>query len=199
MGQLNKPSVYTPDDLAAGRLPDGPVLVYDFDNYYMGGLVAEYLADRGLKVSYATPAGHASAWTFMTNEQPFVHRALHERNVDVSTQTLLKDFDGNSARLENIFTAAASAMEVRSVVIVGHRQPCDEVYQDLDGTEKMSLPMPASSRSNASVTHWPPAPSCTPCIPVTSTHNSSITSADRAICAISRLPNTRREMFTRGW
>jgi len=131
VGQLNKPSVYTPDDLAAGITPDGPVLVYDFDNYYMGGLVAEYLADQGLKVSYATPAGHASAWTFMTNEQPFVHRALHDHNIDVSTQTLLMDFDGKDARLENIFTGAARTMEVRSVVIVGHRHPCDEVYQDL--------------------------------------------------------------------
>ena len=131
VGQLNQPSVYTPDDLAAGLLPDGPVLVYDFDNYYMGGLVAEYLAERGLKVSYATPAGHASAWTFMTNEQPYVHRALHARNVDVSTQTLLKDFDGHSANLANIFTAAASSIEVRSVVIVGHRQPRDEVFHDL--------------------------------------------------------------------
>ncbi len=101
----------------------------------MGGLVAEYLADQGLKVSYATPAGHASAWTFMTNEQPFVHRALHDRNVDVSTQTLLMDFDGQSARLENIFTGAASEMKVQSVVIVGHRQPRDEVYQELMAKE----------------------------------------------------------------
>jgi dimethylamine/trimethylamine dehydrogenase len=131
VGRLDGPAVYTPDDLAAGRLPEGPVLVYDFDNYYMGGLVAEHLAGLGLKVSYATPAGHASAWTFMTNEQPYVHRALHERNVDVATQMLLKRFDGNSARLENIFTAAAQTRDVRSVVIVGHRQPCDEVYHGL--------------------------------------------------------------------
>ncbi|MGA9573302.1 MAG: FAD-dependent oxidoreductase [Lysobacterales bacterium] len=131
VGRLNGPSVFTPDDLAAGRLPQGPVLVYDFDNYYMGGLVAEYLADRGLKVSYATPAGHASAWTFMTNEQPYVHRALHERNIDVTTQILLKDFDGHSACLENIFTSAAQTLEVRSVVVVGHRQPCDDVYHEL--------------------------------------------------------------------
>ena len=131
VGQLNKPSVYTPDDLAAGHVPAGPVLVYDFDNYYMGGLVAEYLADQGLKVSYATPAGHASAWTFMTNEQPYVHRALHERNIDITTMSLLKDFDGQKVRLENIFTGAAHSLEVQSVVIVGHRQPRDEIYQEL--------------------------------------------------------------------
>jgi dimethylamine/trimethylamine dehydrogenase len=131
VGQLDKPLVFTPDDLAAGRLPEGPVLVYDFDNYYMGGVIAEHLAGQGLKVSYATPAGHASAWTFMTNEQPYVHRALHDRNIDITTQVILKDFDGQRAHLGNIFTDAAIHVEVRSVVIVGHRQPCDEVYQAL--------------------------------------------------------------------
>ncbi|MGI9287961.1 MAG: NAD(P)-binding protein, partial [Pseudomonadales bacterium] len=69
-GQLDMPEVYTPDDLAAGVVPVGPVLIYDFDNYYLGGVIAEHLANQGLKVSYATPAGHASAWTIMTNEQP---------------------------------------------------------------------------------------------------------------------------------
>lgn len=36
-GTLEDKNVYTPDDLAAGVEPGGPVLVYDFDNYYLGG------------------------------------------------------------------------------------------------------------------------------------------------------------------
>jgi dimethylamine/trimethylamine dehydrogenase len=36
-GELKGPGVYTPDDLAAGKVPRGPILVYDFDNYYLGG------------------------------------------------------------------------------------------------------------------------------------------------------------------
>lgn len=131
VGKLEKKRVYTPNDLAAGRVPEGPVLVYDFDNFYMGGLVAEFLADKGLEVSYATPTGHASAWTVMTNEQPFVHQALHNKNVDVKTLMLLKGFDDDVARLENIFTGAPSLLEVRSVVIVGHREPVDGVYHEL--------------------------------------------------------------------
>ena len=131
VGRLNMPGVYTPDDLANGLLPEGPVLVYDFDNYYMGGVVAEHLAENGLQVSYATSAGHASAWTIMTNELPFVHQALHDRGIGVSTQMLLKGFDKQSARLEDIFTGAPSVLEVCSVVIVGHRRPDDTVYNQL--------------------------------------------------------------------
>jgi len=130
-GELNRPDVYTPDDLAAGLVPEGPVLVYDFDNYYLGGVVAESLAQQGLQVSYATPAGHASAWTIMTNELPYVHQALEKRDVEVHTQALLTDFDGVRARLTNIFTARASLLAVKSVVIVGLRLPNDGLYQRL--------------------------------------------------------------------
>ena len=131
-GELTGDRVYTPDDLAAGRVPEGPVLVYDFDNYYLGGVIAESLARRGLDVSYATPAGHASAWTIMTNEQPFVHQALHEHNVTVSTQVLLEGFDGASATLKNIFTDKAEMVEACSVVIVGLRLPSDALYHQLE-------------------------------------------------------------------
>jgi dimethylamine/trimethylamine dehydrogenase len=68
----------------------------------------------------------------MTNEQPFVHRALHEHNVAISTQVLLGEFDGRSATLNNIFTGKAETAEVRSVVIVGLRLPNDELYHQLE-------------------------------------------------------------------
>ncbi len=35
VGELDGPGVYTPDDLAAGVVPQGPVVVFDFDNYYL--------------------------------------------------------------------------------------------------------------------------------------------------------------------
>ncbi|MFT5571606.1 MAG: dimethylamine/trimethylamine dehydrogenase [Cryomorphaceae bacterium] len=131
LGQLDQPGVYTPDDLAAGCLPEGPVLVYDFDNYYLGGVIAESLAIQGLDVSYATPAGHASAWTIMTNEQPFVHKALEKCNIGVTTQALLTSFDGAQAALENIFTNAPSQVTAKSIVIVGLRLPNEDLYKSL--------------------------------------------------------------------
>ncbi len=131
LGELNQPGVYTPDDLAAGKVPEGPVLVYDFDNYYMGGAIAESLARQGLSVSYATPAGHASAWTIMTNEQPFVHQALDKYKVDIHTQMLLGNFNGTRATLNNIFTQQAKELAVKSIVIAGLRLPNDTLYQNL--------------------------------------------------------------------
>ncbi|MDG2327401.1 MAG: NAD(P)-binding protein [Halioglobus sp.] len=130
-GELKGPGVYTPDDLAAGKVPRGPILVYDFDNYYLGGAIAESLAGQGMSVTYATPAGHASAWTIMTNEQPFVHQNLHKLGVDITTQALLDSFEAGLATLSNIFTGELSTVEVSSVVIVGLRLPADDLYQSL--------------------------------------------------------------------
>ena len=40
------PTSSRPDDIAAGAKLEGPVVVYDFDNYYMGSVLAEHLARR---------------------------------------------------------------------------------------------------------------------------------------------------------
>ncbi len=48
--------VFTPDDLMAGRLPEGArVLLYDDDHYYMGGVLAELLVRAGRRVILPPP------------------------------------------------------------------------------------------------------------------------------------------------
>ena len=129
--QLATPGVYTPEDVFAGRVRGGRVLVFDYDNYYLGGVIAEQLARDGAKVTYATPAGQASAWTFMTNELPFVYQALGEQDVEVLTTTNLDDFDGACARLSNLFNRQPLERAVDSVVVVGLRLPNLELYEAL--------------------------------------------------------------------
>lgn len=131
VGRLDHSQAFTPDDIANGRLPEGPTLVFDFDNYYMGGVLAEHLAAQGIAVSYATPAGQASAWTIMTNELPLVHRALSKRQVQVMTLTTLKAFDGEAATLSHLFTGEESRVPCRSVLIVGLRMPRGELFDAL--------------------------------------------------------------------
>ena len=128
---LITPQVYTPEDVYTHQVAGDRLLVFDFDNYYLGGVIAEHLAEQGHQVTYATPAGHASAWTFMTNELPFVYRALAARNVAIHTSTNLMDFDGRRAMLQNLFNAVPTELDVDGLVIVGHREPRDELYQTL--------------------------------------------------------------------
>ena len=138
LGALAGAEVYTPDDIAEGIIPQGKTLVYDFDNYYLGGVLAEHLAKLGSSVEYATPAGHASAWTIMTNEQPYVHQALYALGVAIHTQTLLTGFEQSSVSLANIFTGHTSAIDFNSVVLVGLRLPDNKLYdQIMDAKESV--------------------------------------------------------------
>jgi dimethylamine/trimethylamine dehydrogenase len=129
--ELDVPGVYTPDDVAAGATLEAPVVVFDFDNYYLGGALAEHLAAAGGPVSYVTPAGHASAWTIMTNEQPQVHRALARAKVALHTLSRVDAFDGATATVRNQFTDAETRLPCRSLLIVGLRRPNDALYHAL--------------------------------------------------------------------
>ncbi|MDO7655929.1 MAG: NAD(P)-binding protein, partial [Paracoccaceae bacterium] len=68
--------IYTPDDLMAGDVPLGDVLLYDDDHYYMGGVLAELLVQKGAKVTLVTPSAYVSDWTNNTLEQATIHRRL---------------------------------------------------------------------------------------------------------------------------
>ena len=131
VGELNAPAVYTPDDLAGGAVLAEPIVVFDFDNYYMGSLIAEQLARKVGRVTYVTPAGHAAAWGIMTNEQPQVHRALANAGVEVVTLTRICGLEGEEAVAANLFTGAESRLPCRSLVIVGARRANDELYAAL--------------------------------------------------------------------
>jgi dimethylamine/trimethylamine dehydrogenase len=131
VGELDGPAVYTPDDLAAGVVPQGPVVVFDFDNYYLGGAIAEQLAKSVGDVTYVTPAGNASAWTFMTNELPLVHRALVKAGVPIHTLQRVTAFDGESVTLADVYSGTEKRLACRSLVMVGVRVPRDELYQTL--------------------------------------------------------------------
>jgi dimethylamine/trimethylamine dehydrogenase len=133
VGSLESARVYTPDDLAEGLIPEGPVAVFDFDNYYLGSAIAEDLARKVHEVTYITTAGHASAWTIMTNELPLVHRALVRAGVTIRTLERVTGFDGERLALASVFggTTVETQLPCRSVVIVGVRQPHDELARAL--------------------------------------------------------------------
>jgi dimethylamine/trimethylamine dehydrogenase len=130
-GELQGANVFTPDDIAAGARLADPVVVYDFDNYYMGSVLAEQFAKEGHSVSYVTPAGHASAWAIMSNEQPQIHRALFAAGVSVHTLSRVTAFDDGAVVLARQFTDSAARLECGALVIVGARFANDALHGEL--------------------------------------------------------------------
>lgn len=128
---LDAPRVYTPDDIAAGTIPEGPVAVFDYDNYYLGSAIAEHLATHGRAVTYITTAGSAAAWGFMTNEQPLVHQSFARKGIALRTLEIVTGFDGEELRLAQIFSAEERRIPARSLVIVGYRASGSALYDAL--------------------------------------------------------------------
>jgi dimethylamine/trimethylamine dehydrogenase len=130
-GELAGPDVFTPDDVAAGAHLAGPVVVYDYDNYYMGSVLAEHLAREGHSVSYVTPAGHPSAWSIMSNEQPQVHRALFACGIALHTLARVVGFARGELHLERQFTNVPLVLPCGSLIIVGARLAEDTLQRAL--------------------------------------------------------------------
>ena len=152
------PRIYTPDDLATGLIPEGPVAVFDFDTYYLGTAVAEDLAAKGLQVTYITTTGTAAAWSFMTNEQPLIHQALARRNITLRTLEIVTGFDGETLSLAQIFSGAARTIPARSLVIVGQRAGGAALHTaleaaDLTGAGIQSLHLTGDANAPGAIAH----------------------------------------------
>ena len=47
--------VYTPDDIMNGKKLEGPIVIFDDDHYYIGGVIAEKMRAEGHEVTIVTP------------------------------------------------------------------------------------------------------------------------------------------------
>ena len=152
------PRIYTPEDIAAGVAIEGPVAVFDFDNYYVGSAIAEALAARGLAVSYVTTAGTAAAWGVMTNELSLVHGAFHKAGIAYRTLEMVTGFDGSTLELAQIFSGARSTIAARSLVIVGQRAGGSALHEalaaaDLAAAGIRSLALTGDANAPGAIVH----------------------------------------------
>ena len=125
-------AVLTPDDLMAGQLPPGSdVLLYDDDHYYLGGVLAEWLVQKGYRVTLATPAADVSNWTHATLEQARIQKRLLELGVAIQAHRGLVEIAVGSATLRCVYTGRDSQQLADAVVLVTARLPDDALYQSL--------------------------------------------------------------------
>ena len=125
------PNVFTPDDLMSGKLPTGRVLIYDDDHYYMGGVLAELLAQNGCEVTIATPAPSVSYWTQFTLEMDKIHARLRRLGVTLLPQHLLTCIAPAAVTVKQTITAAESTLPADAVLLVTDRIPNDGLYREL--------------------------------------------------------------------
>jgi dimethylamine/trimethylamine dehydrogenase len=128
--------VFTPDDLMDCKL-QSPVVIYDFDYYYMGGLIAEYISDLGHEVTIITPFENVSPWSFMSNEVNAIKAKMHEKNIKTITEHRISEFKNESLTLTHKVTKEIMEVDRRSLVIVGMRLPFDSLFKELSANQSL--------------------------------------------------------------
>jgi dimethylamine/trimethylamine dehydrogenase len=126
---------FTPDDLMAGKLPKGNVLLYDDDHYYMGGVLAELLVKNGNRVSFVTPSIRVSDWSYNTLEQAFIQKRLIDLGVEIHVTRGLVAIGRDHAEVGCTYSGRASQLACDAVVLVTARLPNDVLYLELKARE----------------------------------------------------------------
>jgi dimethylamine/trimethylamine dehydrogenase len=129
---FDKANVYTPDDLMAGRAPsEGPVIIWDDDHYYMGGVLAELCRARGLEVTIVTPASIVSAWTVNTLESLPIAKRIARLGIEVITYANVAGFTDGKVRLVSQLTGEITERSAVALVTITARMPADSLYEQL--------------------------------------------------------------------
>ena len=137
--------IFTPDDIMAGNLPDGRIVVYDDDHYYMGTVVAELLRREGREVVLMTPEDVISAWGAYTTDRWRAQTRLMEMGVELSVSRGLTSFDGAQLISHCTYTGRETKQLADALVLVTARTPNDTLYYDLQSHAACELGSPLKS------------------------------------------------------
>jgi dimethylamine/trimethylamine dehydrogenase len=124
--------VLSPDDLMDGkRPPEGPVLIYDDDGYYMASVLSDLLRDAGHDVIVATPETQVAQWTQHTLEQEKIESRMAEGGVSMLTRHTLTAVGETTVGLRDDLNRKDVTLDCAGIVMVTARLPNDGLWQEL--------------------------------------------------------------------
>ncbi len=126
-----KENIFSPDDIMAGRLPEGPALLFDDDRYYMASVLAERLALAGVSLALATPTDSFFPWGGYTYDRWRARTRLMELGVTLHPAQNLTAFGPEGAVLTCAYSGTQTQIAATSLVLVTARTPNDALYHDL--------------------------------------------------------------------
>jgi dimethylamine/trimethylamine dehydrogenase len=125
--------VLTPDDIMEGKMPPpGRVLIYDDDQIYLAGVLADHLLAAGHEVTFVTPAPIVSPWTQNTLEQARIQRALIENGVDIRTNRALTSI-GAGCQIACTYSGRVEDVACDAVLLVTERARETALFDALQG------------------------------------------------------------------
>jgi dimethylamine/trimethylamine dehydrogenase len=124
--------VYTPDDIMNGKKLEGPVVVFDDDHYYIGGVIAEKMRADGNEVTIVTPLMELSRWTEYTLEVEKIQSQILSQGIRLIKDHNIVSIGDNSIEIANVYhDTIRENLSYQSLILATSRIPNDALYQEL--------------------------------------------------------------------
>lgn len=135
LAKLDKARTFTPDSVLSGRLDltqdTGPLLIYDDDRFYLGGVLAEWAVKQGRPVTLVTPSPIVSPWSENTLEQVRIQKRLLQLGVKLLTGHRFASMDEHSVVVECVYSANPQTLACSALLLVTARLPNDQLWHAL--------------------------------------------------------------------
>ena len=132
---VDNPAVFTPDDIMDGRLPDGPVALYDDDYFHTGSVIAEALRKAEREVFYVTPDDTIASWSAHTLDYRHIQWRMAELGVEQVVSHSVTGFTDGRLSLEHAWSGKPHTLDCAAVVTITARLPDDALYRAVAACE----------------------------------------------------------------
>jgi len=124
----------TPDDIMEGhRPPDGPVVIFDDDGYYMASVLAELMVAEGRETWLVTPAVVVAPWSEYTLEQHVIEQRLADLGVRMLVRHTIVSVDEGEVVTRDGLGRCDRRIACAGVIGVTARIPDDDLWLALNG------------------------------------------------------------------
>ena len=125
-------TVYSPEE-AVQNYKDikGPIVIYDDEQGYLAGVVADHLIAKNIEVVFVTPASVVSPWTDSTLEQKRVQAGLISSGVKIMCNQSISKIENSAAQLECAYTGSITELPCETIVMVTERISDTTLYDSL--------------------------------------------------------------------
>jgi len=129
---LDSITVYSPEEIDESyKEVERPIVVYDDEQGYLAGVLADHLSAKGLQVVFITPASVVSPWTDSTLEQKRVQASLINSGVKIICNQSINSIEDGTALLECVYTGSIIRHACNSIVMVTERISNTTLYENL--------------------------------------------------------------------
>jgi dimethylamine/trimethylamine dehydrogenase len=112
-----------------GRMPaSGPVVVYDTEDFYMAGVLAEKLRKAGLDVTFVTTNDIASGWAGNTLESVHINRQLRRLGIKVVTHHDVTRLAADHVEITCAYASTTERLAASAAVLVTSRLPNEALH-----------------------------------------------------------------------